>query len=90
MNSHPIPEFGEWADFDLIAQVLEGSLGWKPHQKAEGPDARSWSFVKKDFQVWLVYDDLLGIIVKSENKTFDLASLAAAILVVLKKQQGQI
>jgi len=67
MKSYTLPKYEEWDDFDRIAHFLEVSQGWKPHQKVEGPDARIWSFVKNELQIWLVFDDVMGMAVKCED-----------------------
>jgi hypothetical protein len=70
MKYYTLSKFEDWADFDRIADFLEVSLGWESQQKAEGPDARSWSFVKKEIQIWLVFDDVMGMALKCERGSF--------------------
>lgn len=78
MKTHALPKLQEWEQFDSFALSLQ-RLGWKPTQKADGPDARSWTFSHAGTSIWLVFDDMLGGSLKSENPSADLEALAAQL-----------
>ena len=60
-------EFDSWEDFDRIANILSKDLKFKLIQKTEGIDARVYEFSDKNFQFWLVHDDIAGNFLKSES-----------------------
>lgn len=82
MKSHTLKQFEEWEDFDRIVHVLEKSLGWESQQKVDGPDARSWSFLRNGFEIWLVFDDLVGMALKCEGESSHLSVIADDIMAV--------
>lgn len=78
MKTYELPKLQEWEQFDSFALSLQ-RLGWRPMQKADGPDARSWAFSRAGASLWLVFDDILGGSLKSENPAVDLEALAAQL-----------
>lgn len=78
MKTHALPRLQEWEQFDSFALSLQ-RLGWTPTQKADGPDARSWTFSRAGASLWLVFDDMLGGSLKSENPAVNLEALAAQL-----------
>ena len=82
MKNHLLPTLQEWQQFDTFATALQVT-GWKPTQKADGPDARSWAFSRDADCLWLVFDDMLGGSLKSEDEAVNLETVAAQIEAVL-------
>ena len=78
MNAFALPKLQEWEQFDSFASLLE-RLGWKATQKADGPDARSWSFTCGGELIWLVFDDMLGGSLKSDNPAVNLEAVAVQL-----------
>jgi hypothetical protein len=78
MKACTVPSLQEWEQFDNFALSLQ-RLGWNPTQKADGPDARSWAFVREGHSIWLVFDDLLGGSIKSEAPAVDVEAVAAQL-----------
>lgn len=78
MKSHALTKLTSWEQFDLVAASLS-RLGWNPTCTVDGPDARSWTFVRQNESLWLVFDDVLGGALKSEDTSVDLAAIAAEI-----------
>jgi hypothetical protein len=83
MKKHSLPRLNEWDDFDRAAGVLAKSLGWIEGERVDGPDARVSSFSKNGLQLWLVYDDVMGMALKCEGNDSHLAGVGEAILSVL-------
>lgn len=75
MNTYLLTKFDDWDDFDQISLALR-KIGWIAKQNVDGPDARICSFERNNLQIWLVFDDMLGCSLKSENSAFDLQSIA--------------
>lgn len=75
MKACALPTLQEWEQFDTFALSLQ-RLGWTPTQKADGPDARSWAFSRGGDSLWLVFDDMLGGSIKSENPAVNLQAVA--------------
>lgn len=73
-----LPKLQAWEQFDSFAFSLE-QLGWTPTQKADGPDARSWTFIRGGDWLWLVFDDMLGGSLKSENQALNLEAVVAQL-----------
>jgi hypothetical protein len=78
MNACALPTLQEWEHFDRFALSLQ-RLGWNPTAKVDGPDARSWAFDREGASLWLVFDDMLGGSIKSEDPTVNLAAVATQI-----------
>lgn len=78
MKALSLPKLQEWEQFDTFATALQ-IAGWKPTQKADGPDARSWAFSRESDSLWLVFDDMLGGSLKSENQAVNLQAVADQI-----------
>lgn len=78
MKTHPLLKLQNWEQFDSFAAALQ-SMGWKPTQKVDGPDARSWAFSREPDFFWLVFDDILGGSLKSENQEMELEAVAAQL-----------
>lgn len=78
MKACALPTLQEWEQFDNFALSLQ-RLGWNPTQKADGPDARSWAFSRKENSLWLVFDDILGGSLKSESPAVNLEAVAAQL-----------
>jgi hypothetical protein len=78
MKACVLPKLQEWEQFDSFADAMQ-RLGWLPTQKADGPDARSWTFQRSGELLWLVFDDVLGGSLKSESRAIDLQAEAAEI-----------
>ena len=78
MKALSLPKLQEWEQFDIFATALQVA-GWKPTQKADGPDARSWEFSREADSLWLVFDDMLGGSLKSENQAVNLRAVADQI-----------
>lgn len=60
-------KFSTFDDFNLIAKILTDDLNYRLLEKVDGPDAKALKFSNKDFQLWLVYDDMAGNFLKTEN-----------------------
>jgi hypothetical protein len=78
MKARALPTLQEWEQFDGFAVSLQ-RLGWNPTHKADGPDARSWAFNREGISLWLVFDDLLGGSLKSEDAAVNLDTVAAQL-----------
>lgn len=83
MKKHALPGLDEWDDFDRAAEVLAHSLGWTELQRVDGPDARVCSFSKKGLHLWLVFDDVMGMVLKCESDSEHLSKVGDAILASL-------
>lgn len=68
----------EWEQFENYALSLQ-RLGWNSTQKADGPDARSWAFSRGGDSLWLVFDDMLGGSLKSDDTALNLEEIATQI-----------
>ena len=84
MKAYPLPKLQKWEQFDEFVAALQ-KMGWNPTQKADGPDARSWAFSREADLLWLVFDDMLGCSLKSENQTMNLKAVAAQLDAFLAK-----
>ena len=78
MKAHSLAQLQEWEQFEIFASALQ-RLGWNPTQKADGPDARSWAFNRVGESLWLVFDDMLGGSLKTENSDVNLEAIAAQL-----------
>ena len=78
MRSHELPCLQEWDDFDRLAETLI-QLGWNARQKIDGPDARSWLFIRVQQQIWLVFDDVLCGSLKTDDDTVDLKAIVSQL-----------
>jgi hypothetical protein len=75
MKACSLPTLQEWEQFESFALSLQ-RLGWSATQKADGPDARSWAFNRGADSLWLVFDDMLGGSLKSEQSAVNLQAVA--------------
>ena len=78
MKAHALSKLQEWEQFESFASALQ-RLGWNPTQKADGPDARIWAFSRAGESLWLVFDDMLGGSLKTENVAVNLEAVATQI-----------
>jgi len=78
MKTRTLPKLQEWDQFDDYVLSLQ-RLGWIPTQRADGPDGRSWTFHRKGDTLWLVFDDMLGGSLRTEDPAVNLEAVAAEL-----------
>ena len=88
MKKYALLGLEEWDDFDRAANVLARTLGWTESQRIDGPDARLGSFTKHDLQLWIVFDDVMGMALKCEGDSSHLCGVGDAILSALNYDKG--
>ncbi|HEY0981724.1 hypothetical protein, partial [Schlesneria sp.] len=77
-KEYALPKLEDWDQFEGFVMALQ-KLGWTPTKKFHGPDARCWAFTRDADSLWLVFNDILGGSLKSENQAMDLETVAAQL-----------
>ena len=80
--SRPIEE--DEKEFVRIATVLVTSLGWKLIEQID-IDVILWTFQKNNIEIFLVYNEIDGIYLRTHDESFPLESLFGKIDDILNK-----
>ena len=83
MRRQTLQKLVRWDQFEEVVKLFQ-DFGWTIIENIDGPDVRIASFIYEGRVLWLVFDDLMGGYLKTEDTKTDLNIIAAKIDTLLK------